>query len=172
MANIKLLHHYISWWWKSLIPILVGNFTALNHRNSISWQVKWRRLARKFWWLFDCSILTALKTSTHQVVRGCAFHPAIGWSVGLLARIHKIPSKYWRFFSSEVCLGSRVALWLTSFHEVELCAPVGAFAVVDGLHVARVVVWPCVQSDIVFLVRLQSFWVFQTTKEITNEPES
>lgn len=47
------------------------------------------------------------------------------------------------------------AFWLTSFHEIELRAPIGALAVVGMLHVAGVLVWSCVQSDAVSPVGLQ-----------------
>lgn len=56
-------------------------------------------------------------------------------------------------FSSSVLLRR-----LTSFHEVEVRAPVCALAVVDALHVAGVLVWPHVHSQAVSSVRLQRLY--------------
>lgn len=48
---------------------------------------------------------------------------------------------------------------LTSFGEVELRGSVGAFAVVNTLHVAGVLVWSNVQSEAVSRLGLQGLWV-------------
>lgn len=55
---------------------------------------------------------------------------------------------------------------LASFLQVELGGGVGALTVVDALDVAGLLLWSCVQTDKVSLVRLQSLCLFKTTQVI------
>lgn len=63
--------------------------------------------------------------------------------------------------AAPVLLGSTRKTRLTSFGEIELRGPVGALAVVHGVHVAGVLVGPRVQSDAVSLEGLQRLCVFK-----------